>query len=142
MARPLPADLCKRLARLLPLLASDQAGEVVAAAQAITRTLKAAERDWHDLVHQLTLEPPPSRSDPRKAPPSRDYAGTQAIDGDYVLDLIKAIRASRAKLTPKARDFLVGLEERANTYGLVYFTVRQWEWFIDLLREAKVEAEV
>ena len=32
------------------MLSSDKAGEVVAAAAAIERTLKAAACDWHDLA--------------------------------------------------------------------------------------------
>lgn len=43
-------DVGARLAKLLPLLASDQPGEVVATAAAITRTLAAAGADWHALA--------------------------------------------------------------------------------------------
>jgi hypothetical protein len=39
-----------RLAKLLPLLASNQSGEVVATAAAITRTLTKAGADWHVLA--------------------------------------------------------------------------------------------
>ena len=53
-----------KLRKLLPLLASDKAGEVVATAAAITRTLKQAGADLHDLAKVLgraephgTLEP-------------------------------------------------------------------------------------
>ena len=136
MARPLSADLCKRLARLLPLLASDQPGEVTAAASAITRLLKSAERDWHDLVYQLTVEPPPDRRNPRRAPPMKDYPGSQAIASDYVLELIGAIRASRCHLTTHARGFLVSLEARATTRAMVFFTAKQWDWFVKLLQAA------
>ena len=46
-----------KLAKLLPLLASDKDGEVVATARAIGRTLAAAGADWHDLVRMLTESP-------------------------------------------------------------------------------------
>src|SRR5687767_12881680 len=45
-ARPIPA----RVAKLLPLLASDKPGEVVAAAAAIGRILHTAGQDWHVLA--------------------------------------------------------------------------------------------
>ncbi|HEV7266419.1 MAG TPA: hypothetical protein VGN83_16085 [Falsiroseomonas sp.] len=47
--RGLP-EVGPRLAKLLPLLASDQPGEVVATAAAITRTLAKAGSDWHALA--------------------------------------------------------------------------------------------
>jgi hypothetical protein len=39
-----------RLAKLLPLLSSDQPGEVVATARAIGQTLQRGGMDWHDLA--------------------------------------------------------------------------------------------
>lgn len=45
-AAPIPA----RVAKLLPLLGSDKAGEVVATAAAIGRTLTLAGLDWHALA--------------------------------------------------------------------------------------------
>ena len=46
----LPAETRDRLGKLIPRLASDQDGEVVATARAIERTLRAAEADWHSLA--------------------------------------------------------------------------------------------
>ncbi|MBL6079692.1 hypothetical protein JMJ56_16865 [Belnapia sp. T18] len=43
-----------RLAKLLPLLSSDQPGEVVATARAIGLTLKRGGLDWHDLAALVT----------------------------------------------------------------------------------------
>ena len=45
-----PFSLGPRLAKLLPLLSSDQPGEVVATAQAIGQTLQRGGMDWHDLA--------------------------------------------------------------------------------------------
>lgn len=46
-----------KVARLLPLLASDRDGEVVATARAIGRTLAAYGQDWHDLARLISAEP-------------------------------------------------------------------------------------
>jgi hypothetical protein len=51
-------QLAPKIAKLLPLLASDKDGEVVATARAIGRTLSAAGADWHDLVAVLRERPP------------------------------------------------------------------------------------
>ena len=45
-----------RIAKLLPVLASDQPGEVAAAAAAITRTLNTAGLDWHTLAAVVEAE--------------------------------------------------------------------------------------
>ena len=140
MARPLSTDLCRRLARLLPLLASDQPGEVAATAAAITRALKLAERDWHDLAATITLvsmqsAPPPQQSAP---PPKQE----RAIDSAMVGDLIEDIYASGCYLTDKAKGFLSDLEDRASRYALVYFSTRQWEWFVAILDKAGIDEAV
>ncbi len=45
-----------RVAKLLPLLASNRPGEVAAAAAAITRTLNDAGLDWHTLAAVVEAE--------------------------------------------------------------------------------------
>ncbi|MGU3388512.1 hypothetical protein ACLBYG_28715 [Methylobacterium sp. D53M] len=57
MTALLPLDLTSRVAKLLPRLASDQNGEVAATAAAISRTLKAAGHDLHDLAAHIAAEP-------------------------------------------------------------------------------------
>lgn len=64
---PLPAAILPKLRKLIPLLSSDKAGEVVATASAISRTLNGGDATWHDLTAQLTeprveREPLPRRS--------------------------------------------------------------------------------
>ena len=49
-------EVAPRIGKLIPRLASDHDGEVVATVRAIERTLKSAGRDWHDLAR--VLEPP------------------------------------------------------------------------------------
>lgn len=53
----LSADLSARVARLLPLLGSDQTGEVAATAAALTRVLGTAGRDLHDLAEHVAEGP-------------------------------------------------------------------------------------
>ena len=60
-------SLPPKVALLIPLLGSDQDGEVLSAARAIERTLKAAGRDWHDLVHIITA---PSMAAAHPQPPA------------------------------------------------------------------------
>jgi hypothetical protein len=47
MTAPTLAQVALLLGRLIPRLASEHDGEVVATARAIERTLKSAGRDWH-----------------------------------------------------------------------------------------------
>lgn len=71
-----------KISKLLPMLSSDQDGEVVAAARAIGRALKAAKADWHDLAKAISAgvasepqgkkawyEPPYGRPEPYEPPP-------------------------------------------------------------------------
>jgi hypothetical protein len=48
-----------KLAKLLPLLGSNQAGEVTATAEAIGRLLKSAGLDFHDFAKLIENETPP-----------------------------------------------------------------------------------
>ncbi len=48
------APIGDKLAILIPLLASDKDGEVVATARAIGRQLQKTGSDWHDLAARLT----------------------------------------------------------------------------------------
>ena len=46
------ALIADRPGKLIPMLSSDQGGEVIAAAAAIGRALKGAGLDWHDLARR------------------------------------------------------------------------------------------
>lgn len=59
----LPRDLTHKLTKLLPMLASDQDGEVAGAARAIGRALSAENLDFHDLARVLAAH---TASDPRR----------------------------------------------------------------------------
>ena len=51
--RGVSPELADRLGKLLLMLSSDRAGEVAAAAAAITRTLASAGADWHRLADAI-----------------------------------------------------------------------------------------
>lgn len=76
MRKPMPPTslrlIAPKLAKLLPVLGSDQPGEVVAAADAIRRTLTSVGADWHDLSATLTAAPapPPSTTPQQGAAPT------------------------------------------------------------------------
>lgn len=78
----------ERLAKLIPLLSSDQPGEVAAAAQAIARTLRRSGADWHDLTAALTATAKP-RSRREVVPP--DERRVRALER-YVEEQRRAIR--------------------------------------------------
>lgn len=56
----IPPAIIPKLAKLVPLLGSDQDGEVVATARAICRTLAGAGCDLHALAAALTSKPAPT----------------------------------------------------------------------------------
>lgn len=47
------SEIAPKLEKLVLMLSSDQAGEVVAAAAAIKRALRTAGADWYDLARGL-----------------------------------------------------------------------------------------
>ena len=57
-------DVAPKLEKLIPLLGSDKDGEVVAAAAAITRTLKQAGADCHDVAAAVARTEPPGPVEP------------------------------------------------------------------------------
>ncbi len=61
-----PSSTHERIGKLLPLLGSNQNGEVVAAARAIERTLRADGKDWHTLVASIGTAP-------RRAQPASNH---------------------------------------------------------------------
>ncbi len=63
------AGIAERLGKLIPRLASDHDGEVVATVLAIGRTLQGAGLDWHDLAER-TAHPSLDDAFARKGPPA------------------------------------------------------------------------
>jgi len=52
------APIAPQISKLVLLLSSNHDGEVIAAARAIDRVLKASRLDWHDLAQALCLPSP------------------------------------------------------------------------------------
>ena len=59
MSSVIPAYISPMLGKLIPRLASNHEGEVVATARAIERLLKSNGCDWHDLAAALCRQPVP-----------------------------------------------------------------------------------
>jgi hypothetical protein len=91
-----------RLAKLLPLLSSDQPGEVVATARAIGQTLQRGGMDWHDLAALVCGEAK------RQAAPAFTFANL-------------APRTARKQIALLAGRSTVTLEDRVRLEQL-----RQW----------------
>ena len=117
-------NIAAKLKPLLLLLSSDQGGEVVAAANAIGRTLKNAGCDFHDLAARLTA---PSSAKTRSREQPREETQHDANDWyamrnfclahenqlrprerEFVMNLI----TWRGKLTPKQLKWLRAIYER------------------------------
>jgi hypothetical protein len=82
-----PATIEQTLGKLIPLLASNHDGEVVATARAIERLLKASGCDWHDLA--ATICPPDDpdwRRDLRYC--ASNSARMQQRERDFVATLV------------------------------------------------------
>src|SRR6266853_5809801 len=56
MAKQLNIEARNKLKKLIPMLASDKDGEVIAAVGAIRRTLQSNESDFHDLAAKLSKQ--------------------------------------------------------------------------------------
>jgi 1,6-anhydro-N-acetylmuramate kinase len=131
--RALPPALRDRLNKLLLLLGSDQAGESSAAAGKITALLKEHGLDWHDLVGSIGEA---ARSAPHKPPPQAKAPGGQQVMSAAALhQLIHQIL--RSPINQRARRFLAGMQDHADTFGSVKFSDKQWHWLMDLARRAK-----
>ena len=138
MTASLPLDMTVRVAKLLPRLASDQNGEVAATAAAISRTLKAAGHDLHDLAAYIAEGPrtvvvyrerpaEPKHHDWRTAygaadPRTRDRqyvarcqgAGVGRLstwEAGFLASLSQQLAAGR-NLTPKQRATLDGISAK------------------------------
>src|SRR4051812_22150318 len=118
------APIVPRLAKLLPLLSSDKSGEVVAAANAIGRTLATVNADWHDLVAHLQSEPRTVvvyrdvYRDPPSAEPS-DWRAMLRVCADRYSRLsvreqqfVASLANWRGRPTPKQMDWLEAIYER------------------------------
>jgi len=128
-AATLTPDLGAKLGRLLPRLATDHPGEVLAVVAALRRTLDRAGMDLHDLAARLTEAPRPVQPAPERPRPAPD----RKAEHDAADMLAKAMwlhARARDRLTPKQRDF-VATAMRLLTAGRG-LTPKQATWLRDL----------
>jgi hypothetical protein len=104
----LPATLIPTLRKLIPPLASDHDGEVVATVRAIERVLKSAGRDLHDLA--ACLGAPANDADWRV---DLTYC-VQHIDliDERERDFVRTLARWRRKPTEKQLDWLAAIADR------------------------------
>lgn len=99
------------------MLSSERDGEVVNAARAISRTLRTAGADWHDLTGLLATPP---KTQTRK--PRNDGGDWRAMRRHCLehqnrlsareLEFVTSLDRWRGKLTPKQSDWLQAIYER------------------------------
>ena len=114
-----------KIAILIPRLASDKDGEVVATVRAIGRQLQKAGSDWHDLASRLTAPVPVD-------PPDTNFTGVRSyreavmwiLDnedgaiGDKEFDFLTNLRSSLSRRAPTAKQakWLGDILERCGGY--------------------------
>jgi len=111
------AVVAPKLSKLIPMLATDHDGEVIATVRAISRTLKGAGMDFHNLVealgeHKQTYTPPTKAPAPTSQPTSlRDIAiwlRTHAAhrmnykEQKFVMDMASRLSAGQQASTKQA----------------------------------------
>lgn len=132
-----------KLRKLLPMLGSNHAGEVVATVAAIMRTLESAGACLHDLV--ALIDQPPrvvekvvyrDREPAPKAEPARS-----PVSAAYIIETGRALLKA-AFLHDRERAFVENMVARAEIGGEHFtMTMRQHVWFRELeVRHREMEA--
>lgn len=127
-------DALPKLTMLIPRLASDSDGEVVATVSAIRRVLKSNQCDLHDMAAALMAPQPQSqhfnakRAKPQHKPQQQhhDYSSAEpAVDWDEVI----AFCLDRAgQLGEREYDFVVSMEGNLAQWGRP--TEKQGAWLL------------
>lgn len=152
----LRANDLKKLRKLVPLLASEHAGEIVAAAEAMRRTLERAGCSFHDFAAALGRAPTVRvvekvvyrdrvvekekivyRDPPflRQATERKPMCASEiAAQGNAILDTVW--------LSRNERNFIENITARAENDGARFaMTVKQITWFNDIAARCWGEAE-
>jgi hypothetical protein len=106
MSVPALVEVAPLVSKLIPRLASDHDGEIVATARAIGRVLKAAGRDWHDLANAIQ----PIATDRRSL--ARFCASHQHSLSARELNFIISIARQNRELTGKQEKWLRDIASR------------------------------
>jgi len=115
------STVTSKLSKLIPLLGSDQPGEVVAAATAIYRTLQSAGCDFHDLVAVIE-KPSPAAGRSR-----RDFHSGLEVDP---LEMAEFCCRHMAILKDKERLFVQQMQRNAALGWRI--SERQEKWLADI----------
>jgi len=132
--RPLPPAVKERLNKLMLMLGAPSDGERAAAAGMITTLLKEHGLDWHDIIGSMGQPSAQAKPEAPKSPP-RGNGNPGYMDSEELRALIHTIE--RSPLNTRARQFLAGMRDRADLYGEVFFSDKQWTWFQDLRKRAE-----
>ena len=118
------SDLAPRLSKLIPRLASDHEGEVVATVAAIRRTLEKGGLDLHALAAAIGNPPVVYRTEPARAEPSRSHQmdARRCLQSGIVwkpheAEFLRQMASAVRRPTEKQRDWLDGLLDRAARYN-------------------------
>ena len=106
----IPATITPTLGKLIPLLASNHDGEVIATARAIDRLLRSSGRDWHDLAATICVPTPVPNSDWRREAPF--CAGHAKRLTERELDFIASLARYRSTPSPKQQQWLRNIADR------------------------------
>jgi hypothetical protein len=95
------------VAKLIPRLASNHDGEVIATARAIDRTLKADHLDWHDLTRALTAS---------RLPPPRGYSAAPRAESTEAIEMRRWLDAVSREPWPNdwTKQFIAGVLARGS----------------------------
>lgn len=112
-----------RLSKLIPRLATDHDGEVLATVAAIRRTLEGAGLDLHALAAVLSdPSPAPRPKAPRRAPRKKKSKAP-----DPMAEVAIWCRDNEAgRLNPREREFIHDMIERLHLWGDL--TEKQAAW--------------
>lgn len=104
------AMLTPRLRKIIPLLASNHDGEVIAAVRALDRLLKSNGHNWHDLAASVCLPVPGPNADWRRE--ARFCAGHAKRLTERELEFIATLARYRGSPTNKQLKWLGGIADR------------------------------
>jgi hypothetical protein len=114
-AMSVPATIAPTLGKLIPRLASNHDGEVVATARAIERVLKSSGRDWHDLA-AIIVQP---------ASPPAPIRSWRSTDSDWQR-MARFAWARRDRLSSKEQGFIRSMLDWPNP------SEGQKRWLVDI----------
>lgn len=118
------SDLAPRLSKLIPRLASDHEGEVVATVAAIRRTLENGGLDLYALADAISNPPVVYHTEPARAekPRSHQMDARRCLQSGiawkpHEAEFLRQMASSHRCPTEKQRDWLDGLLDRSARYN-------------------------